>query len=156
MTTGIHKAEKWLHKDDSELTDVEHFINDFMTHSAHNSKEREIIHSLFRAGYCYHFAHILLATFNRGRVVWAAPFGHICWQDNDGTAYDIEGEYRGEAFYMIPEDFAESKIPGTMLDFKHIPNKNYNISKSEIIDICKAYCTENGLKYYENIENYLT
>ena len=126
-----------------------------MSHSAKNEKETEMIRSLFRAGYCYHFAHILLATFNRGKVVWAAPFGHICWQDEDGMIYDIEGEYEGEAFYMIPEEFTESKIPGNMLDFKHIPGKHYNIKKSEIIELCKSYCEETGKKYDPRLEDYL-
>lgn len=147
--------QKWINKTDKNLTDVEEFINEFMAHSTKTDNDREMIRSLFMSGYCYHFAHILLATFNRGKIVWAAPFGHICWQDEDGTTYDIEGEYSGEAFYMIPEDFAESKVPGNMLDFKHIPRKHYNISKEELIKICKAYCEETDIEYNPKLEEYL-
>ena len=106
-------------------------------------------------GYCWHFAHMLQDTFNRGAVVWAAPFGHICWQDNDGKVYDIEGEYTGEAFYMIPEKFTEMIVSENMLDFKHIPDKIHNTDRNEIIKIIKAYCKETGKNYYSKIEDYL-
>lgn len=137
----------WISNEKGPLTDVEAFINKFMDRAAQTDDDREKIRSLFRAGYCYHFAHMLQDTFERGRVVWAAPFGHICWQDENDICYDIEGRYCGEALYMIPEEFTEAKIPGNMLRFKHIPGKCYDIKKSEIIELIKAYCKETGETY---------
>ena len=37
----------------------------------------EEIRNLFMTGYCYHFAHILKATFERGEVCMCFPFGHF-------------------------------------------------------------------------------
>ena len=124
---------KWINKTNQPLSEVEKFINDFMDRP---EAEQKILRKQFMEGYCWHFAHMLQDTFNRGTVVWAAPFGHICWQDNDGKVYDIEGEYTGEAFYMIPD-------------------KIHNTDRNEIIKIIKAYCKETGKNYYSKIEDYL-
>lgn len=147
--------EKWINRTDRPLTEVEEFINQFMSHSTHTDESKEMLRMLFRAGYCYHFAHILLAVFDRGQVVWAAPFGHICWQDEDGKIYDVEGEYEGEAYYFIPEDFTEKKFPGNMLDFKHIPHKYFNATKAQLINLMKSYCMETGQIYDETVEHFL-
>lgn len=143
---------KWINKSDHPLSEVEKFINNFMDRP---ETEQKILRKQFMEGYCWHFAHMLQDTFNRGAVVWAAPFGHICWQDNDGKVYDIEGEYTGEAFYMIPEKFAEMIVPGNMLDFIHIPDKFYGTNMEECIKIIKAYCKETGKDYCSEIEDYL-
>lgn len=135
--------------------DVEMFINEFMECSAITEDEQEVIRSLFRAGYCYYFAHLLENAFNRGTVVWAAPFGHICWQDVDGKVYDIEGEYDGEAYYMIPEKFMEDKYPGIMLDFKHLPNLSYGANVQTLISIMKDFCKEQNIWYDTNVERLL-
>lgn len=59
----------WISNEKGPLTDVEVFINEFMDRAAQTDDDREKIRSLFRAGYCYHFAHMLQATFERGHVV---------------------------------------------------------------------------------------
>lgn len=46
-------------------------------------------------GYCYYFAKILQAAFQRGDVVILAPYGHFMWRDCDGEMYDIRGKYDG-------------------------------------------------------------
>ena len=125
---------KWINKSDHPLSEVEKFINNFMDRP---ETEQKILRKQFMEGYCWHFAHMLQDTFNRGAVVWAAPFGHICWQDNDGKVYDIEGEYTGEAFYMIPEKFAEMIVPGNMLDFKHIPDKFYGTTRKNALKLSR-------------------
>ena len=149
---GRRKMAKWINKTDQPLSEVEKFINNFMDRP---EAEQKILRKQFMEGYCWHFAHMLQDTFDRGTVVWAAPFGHICWQDNDGKVYDIEGEYTGEAFYMIPEKFTEMIVPGNMFDFKHIPDKIHNTDRNEMIKIIKAYCKETGKSYYSKIEDYL-
>lgn len=141
----------WItHNDGTPLTDVEEFINNFMKTDA-----CEAFRSKFRSGYCWHFAHMLKDTFSRGTVVWAAPFGHICFADNDGTIYDIEGKYVGEAYYFVPEELAEIIRPGIMKDFKHIPHEYFNACKKDLILIMKAYCLTAGIKYDDSVEAYL-
>lgn len=146
---------QWITRNDRPLTEVELFINDFMSCYAITEEETELLRATFHAGYCWHFAHMLKDTFDRGTVVWAAPFGHMCWQDVDGTVYDIEGEYDGEAFYFIPETFVEEIDPRISLDFKHIPNKENNTTVETIIRIMKEYCEKEHIQYDENVENYL-
>lgn len=157
---GVHRygykhmeSEPYINRTDRPLTEVEQFINEFMNFKTED--EREVIRSLFRSGYCWHFAHMLLATFERGQIVEMAPFGHICWQDTDGRCYDVEGQYCGEAFYAIPETFMEHVVPNSMLDYKHIPGKHYDISKDELISACKQYCAQNGKPYDSHMESYI-
>lgn len=139
--------------------EVLEFIDNFMTHQipvnriiTHEEIESllESTRSLFRAGYCYYFAHMLKVAFNRGEVCWAAPFGHIVWVDTDGIPYDIEGIYEGEAFYLIPERFLGNHIE----DFKHIGTE-VNSSKEELIKIMKSYCIVTAYEYDEKVEDYL-
>ena len=142
---------EWIHHNDgTPLTDVEEFINNFMKTSA-----CEAFRNRFRNGYCWHFAHMLMNTFNRGITVWAAPFGHICFEDSDGTIYDIEGRYVGEAYYFIPEEFAELIRPGIMKDFKHIPHEYFNANKDDLIRVMKAYCLASNIKYDDSVDKYL-
>lgn len=115
---------------------------------------KDTLHNFFRAGYCYYFATILKVAFKRGKIVWMAPFSHIAWQDADGTIYDVEGEYVGEAFYAIPEDYCSFH----MLGFLHspaYPDTHYS-TKDELIDIVKAYCEISGETYNPEIENWFT
>lgn len=146
---------EWITRTDRPLTEVEKFINNFMTAYGTNEIKLEVLRATFRSGYCWHFAHMLKDTFNRGIIVWAAPFGHICWQDIDGKNYDVEGEYEGEAFYFIPETFTEVICPGSMFDFKHIPDKSFNITKQDLIKIMKSYCDTTNMPYDKRVETYL-
>lgn len=146
---------QWIHREDRELTEVENFINKFMLNIAKTAEELEILRRQFRSGYCWYFAHMLKDAFNRGTVVLAAPFGHICWQDENKMVYDIEGEYTGEASYFIPEEFAEKVFPGSMLDFKHIKDDYLPLSKSQCISLMKIYCAAESIKYSKLAEKYL-
>lgn len=95
----------------------------------------EEIRNLFMTGYCYHFAHILKSTFNRGEVCICFPFGHFVWLDTDDTAYDADGVHTGDQKAYIPEKF----LGNCIYDFKHIPGKTHNTNEKEINDIWKEY-----------------
>ena len=86
--------------------------------------ETDNIRSFFRAGYCYHFASMLLHTFQRGILCIAEPYGHIVWRDDDGLTYDIEGPYVPENHDC--ERLTDISFLGELIyDFLHIPNKEY-------------------------------
>lgn len=127
------------------------FIKIFVTHKATTEKEYEIIRSTFRAGYCWHFAHMLKTTFNRGEVCWAAPFGHFVWVDNN-IPYDIEGVYVGESFYFIPESYLGDAIT----DFTQVLDISHNTTKEEIMNIIYRYESDNNLPHQNiKIEKFL-
>ena len=144
----------WIHTD-HKLTDIEQFINAFMSCGARTDTEKEALERTFTQGYCWHFAHLLQTTFKRGSVVLAAPFSHVCFKDTDGKIYDIDGKYYGEAYYFIPEDMAEEIIPNCMADFKHIPGNLHSMNKDECIYLMQEYCRHTGQEYDKKVEDYL-
>ena len=77
------------------MNEVEEFIETFL--NKHNLAGE--LETQFANGFCYHFALMLKGLFNRGEIVWAAPFGHIMWKDVDGVSYDIYGAYGSEYDY---------------------------------------------------------
>ena len=133
------------------------FINEFFESFTCGMKDEkaidaqyEILRQHYMAGYCWHFAHMLKDTFERGEVCWAAPFGHFVWKDDDDKVYDAEGFsiYINEAEHFIPERYLSKD---ELLDFKHIPNSKYaEITQKDIANIIKRYCAEiKGLNYSE-------
>jgi len=140
-------------KENGESLDtIECFIEKFVTWQGADEDQMEFIRSRFMAGFCWHFAHMLQTTFDRGTVVWAAPFGHICFQDTNGKVYDIEGRRDtkdDETYYYISESYLKDKVN----DFKHT-DMSYDASAKELIDICKRYCLDTGVKYDPSIESY--
>ncbi len=99
-------------------------------------KTSEEIRNHFAAGYCWHFAHILKATFGRGEVCIKFPYGHFVWVDTNEVAYDIDGVAELEdAKAFIPESF----LGNCLEDFKHIPGQIHNTSMSELEDIWQRY-----------------
>lgn len=120
------------------------FITDFTCHSASSEAEYEIIRHTFRAGYCWHFAHILKDTFKRGEVCWTAPFGHFVWVDDNGVPYDVEGVNFGEQAYNIPESYLGDKIR----DFTHIPGETIpETTDKEVYEIIRKYEDDNQLPH---------
>lgn len=144
-------------------TDVEHWINKFYEHQVmgiynktygvNKSDIAEGIRSHYRAGYCYAFAHMLKAVFNRGQVCWAAPTSHVCFLDEDNIAYDCEGRYSGEAYDMIPEKYCGNLLEG----YKHIPGHDHFITKEEILEVISNYVQEMNypISYYDDIAEML-
>lgn len=135
------------------------FIGDFAGYDKLPEYDWEVIRKKFRAGYCYYFAHMLRNAFDRGEVCWAAPFSHIVWVDTDGTPYDIEGEYKGEAFYFISEGLIElyhdlGLTNTSMNEFKHIGH-DYHSTKEDLIDLMRKYCKAKEIEYDKRVEKYL-
>lgn len=123
------------------------FIRRFHSHTqrvvddGYNQVRMETLREQFAAGYCYHFAHILQATFRRGEVMWAAPFGHIVWMDETGVTYDIDGEYKGEA-ELIPIRYIQEHIN--------------NFTREDIAEqegATQEYIENAIQKYHEDIQN---
>lgn len=97
-----------LHKEDNRQEEVFKFINDFIMYSEANGIDSGNIRDIFMAGYCYHFAHMLKAAFNRGEVYICAPYGHVVWRDVDNRYYDFDGEYVNHSATYIPVSDPES------------------------------------------------
>ena len=118
--------------------DVLNFIENFLGHNNDLSSE-SYLKQQFAAGYCYYFAVILKTAFNRGKICWCAPYGHICWVDDDGTPYDVYGICTSEAEYFIPVSF----LGDCLNDFLHT-GKPHNTSEEEISNIIKSYIESNN------------
>lgn len=143
------------------------FIRNFIEHSGKDNLVPDYvydtIHNLFRSGYCWHFAVMLQAVFERGKICWAAPFAHVVWVDNDSLPYDIEGLYSGEAYWFIPMEylFVGTGINGQMhIDrtFRHISpelDRKFGPSRDALIDIMKRYCADTHQEYIPGVEAYL-
>lgn len=112
---------------------VKRFIKNCVYHEG--KENAETIWHFFRAGYCYYFAHMIKIAFHRGTVCWAAPLGHFVWCDEDGTPYDIEGIYFGEAEEFIPEEYLGDMIK----DFLHVPDVAYNATEEDITKCLERY-----------------
>ena len=137
---GSERMLNWIRHWNVGDKDVLEFIDTFMSNVA-NVNEQEVLRKTFRAGYCYYFAHMLKKAFGRGKVCWAAPFGHMVWVDTDGTPYDVEGVYYGEAQWFIPESY----LGDCIWDFMHVPNKTYNATQKDLDSIIEKYKKDNGL-----------
>lgn len=90
----------------------------------------EAIDQLFGSGYCYYFACMLRDAFQRGTVCCTGS-SHIVWLDGTlldrDIAYDIHG-VNCNYEVLIPV----SAMGNALIDFKHVPGKEYGTSKQEI------------------------
>lgn len=120
----LQKIQRVHPKADEEVLQ---FIYDFSVKQGYDEAE-EVLYQQFISGYCYYFACMLKAAFNRGEVCWAAPYGHIVWVDENDIPYDISGVNESETDDYIPEYM----MGDTILDFKHIAGKVHNTSDQEI------------------------
>ena len=134
----FNNVENSIKPDDTVLKFIEQFKNHL-----HNDTAYENIERLFRAGYCWHFAHLLQNVFGNGTVCNAYPFSHVVWVDRSCIPYDIEGVYYGEALYLIPEPFFNDNLK----EFRHLPNYDYAISKEELQAVGKRYCRHMGYEF---------
>lgn len=118
------------------------FIFKFAWHNGHDEFAYEVIRSQFRAGYCYFFAEMLHTAFGRGTICWCAPYGHICWMDEDGIPYDIEGVCNSGCKYYIPVSYIQEGL----VDYLHVPGKEFCASKRYILDAIHRYEADMGLR----------
>ena len=121
--------------------EVLNFIQNFLAHNNSTSAE-DILKFQFNEGYCYHFAALLKGTFDRGQVCWCAPFGHMCWMDEDGVPYDIYGICVTEAEYFVPVSY----LGRALNDFLRTGNP-HDTSIEEIQYIKKKYLSTHRLRY---------
>lgn len=111
------------------------FINDFLSYQ----EDAEAAHALqdqFRSGYCYHFALMLKGLFDRGQVVWLAPYEQIGWQDDDGVVYTVGGVYQDDG-----EPIPVSWLGDAIKDFSHISGEHFGASNEYIQDVIRKYHT---------------
>lgn len=131
---------------DNKFIDPQIFIDKFRNNS------RDIM-ELFESGYCYYFATTLKEAFERGKVVWAAPYPHICWMDIDGKVYDINGLRNDpEIDLYVPIEYL-SDID--IANFKHVRAGKINVLDiSDTIDLMVKYarklCSSYNFKFKED------
>lgn len=114
---------------------VLNFINDIVHYPTRKLDVSDQVDHMFCAGYCYYFAVMLKAAFQRGEVCWSVNQGHIVWKDNNGIAYDITGVY---------EDYSELRpveyLGDTIIDFMH-NGFTYHTRCEEFSHWCEFYKT---------------
>lgn len=114
--------------------DVANFISKFINYTGFVD-DLGLLQTIFTNGYCYYFAVMLKAAFERGEVCLCYPYGHICWVDDDGVPYDIYGICISEADHFIPVKFLSKHLN----NFKHNGDEIVNLSEEEKQDILKRY-----------------
>lgn len=126
-----------LQHPDRDKTDekVLAFIGNITDYHYPNSLKQDAVYELFSSGYCYYFAVLLKEAFGRGEVSWCAPYGHICWVDDNGHPYDIYGTCDSESTYYIPVSY----IKDGLADFKHIPGEAFDASEEYIQDAIQRF-----------------
>ena len=122
-------------RDTYQKSEVIYFIDKFQSAAFGYGNDIDAFLDVFSNGYCYYFAIMLKAAFNRGTVCIIAPCGHVVWVDTDGIAYDIYGEFPLDGESLIPEDAEDSHI----IDFKHIYTEESGITDKELSDLVKKY-----------------
>ena len=94
----------------------------------------DVLHNLFASGYCLYFAHMLKTAFGRGRIVIAAPYEHIVWEDENETAYGIDGIcYEYDVLIPIEE------LGDGIEDFMHVPGRNGFCTPEQIKEIMRRH-----------------
>lgn len=126
--------EEWIKgwttgKFESANKQVIRFIADFLYRS-------EDMYDVFASGYCYYFALMLKAAFNRGEICWHRGYGHIVWVDDDNTAYDIGGVfYDYNEGDLLP---VEDSLADMIVDFKHT-GEEYRVPDTKFHDWITHY-----------------
>lgn len=98
-------------------------------------------------GYCYFFAKILQAAFQRGDVVILAPHSHLVWRDVDGKLYDINGEVSERDYEEFECQIEEEHLGDALKDFLCRENYYNNTSKEEIDILIKEAKERSNLKW---------
>lgn len=114
------------------------FINDFLDYQG-EAEAAQVLQDQFRTSYCYHFALMLKGIFDRGQVVWLAPYAQIGWQDDDGVVYTVGGVYQDDG-----EPIPVSWLGDAIKDFAHIPGEHFGASNEYIQEVIRKYHTRPG------------
>ena len=134
--TKLQEMQQKWEKDRIEMggdKNIIQFISGILFHGAGGvltEDSVETTRNLFEAGYCYYFAKMLEEAFPNGEICLCYPYGHLVYV-HEGFAYDINGVSDAEYEMYIPI----KHIGEAILDFKHIPTMEYNISDEEIEEI---------------------
>lgn len=139
---------------DARLNPIEKLVYKLAPQRCMN-RHAKTINTLFSAGYCWHFAHLLKDSFGRGEVCWAVPFSHFVWKDEDDEYWDIDGIVHEEEYsFFIPEPYISDDI---LFTFKHTDYAWHNIEKFNVEDymnIIDEYAKDNEFTYNrEYVEN---
>lgn len=117
--------------------EVEKFIKKFRGDNLDISDEEknkwiEFTIKKYINGYCYYFAKILQAAFQRGDVVILAPYGHFMWRDCDGEMYDIRGKYDGSHHTEYECEIEEEYLGNALKNFLHREGYADDTTKEDI------------------------
>ena len=83
----------------------------------------------------YQFANTIKTYFNRGTIVWAAPYQKVCFKDVDNSIYYTTGKIHSKPMYWIEEEYWDCVIKDC---FKQ--NKKENFTKENIINNIRNFC----------------
>lgn len=134
-------------------SDVMSFINEFYNRDGVNSDcDKKSLENQFSNGYCFYFAHILKAAFNRGCVCCIVCGSHVIWLDDDNVGYDCQGvynQYHGNRFNFWNKCLVHiDDMPQNYLTtYKHVPSQKLT---PEGFNEFKEFCKTEGLE----LDNY--
>lgn len=125
------------------MNEVEKFILKFRgdTEDRISDDKRDEIITLtmnkYTNGYCYYFAKILQAAFQRGDVVILAPHSHLVWRDVDGKLYDINGEVNVRDYEEFECEIEEEYLGVHLKNFLWREGYTYDTTKEDIEQLIK-------------------
>lgn len=114
--------------DNGGREDIVRFIADIRFYDDYVGNE--IVRRLFRRGYCYYFAHMLMQAFKCGQVVCSKNREHWLFE-YDNVFYDIEGVYEvSDDEDIVPEDGMSADEMNQYLHVPSIPDVSCNDGQS--------------------------
>lgn len=120
--------------------DIEKFIERFRGDNLdlqEDEKNKIVEYAInkYTNGYCYFFAKMLQAAFQRGEVVILAPHSHLVWRDTDGKLYDITGEVSERDYEDFECQIEEGYLGDALKDFLCRENYYNNTTWDEIVQL---------------------
>lgn len=134
------------------MNEVEKFILKFRgdTEPRISDEERDKVINLtvnkYTNGYCYYFAKILQAAFQRGDVVILAPHSHLVWRDVDGKLYDINGEVNERDYEEFECQIEEEYLGDHLKNFLWREGYTCDTTKEDIEQLIKEAKARNKNK----------
>lgn len=129
--------------------DIEKFIERFrgdnldLPEEERNKIVEYTVHK-YTNGYCYFFAKMLQAAFQRGDVVILAPHSHLVWRDVDGKLYDVTGEVSEKDYEDFECQIEEECLGDALKDFLCRENYYNNTTWDEIMQLIDEAKKRNG------------